>query len=141
MMVVRAARADEQNRTNAAYAKWGYSGKAELEDTVILAELDGELVGLVRQTLEGGVVMLRGMYVALNMQRQGVGTAMLGEFVKHLGKRDCYCIPYEHLVHFYGRYGFEVLQPKDAPVFLAERLANYRADGGNVLLMRRRGKI
>jgi GNAT superfamily N-acetyltransferase len=141
MMVVRVAREDERNRVNAAYRDWGYCGRAEREDTVILAELEGEMIGLVRQNLEGGVVMLRGMCVAPNMQRQGVGTAMLGEFVKHLGERDCYCIPYEHLVNFYGRYGFEVLSPENAPAFLAKRLAHYRADGGQVLLMHRPGTL
>jgi GNAT superfamily N-acetyltransferase len=132
-MVVRVAREDEQNQVNALYAAWGYAGKAELKDTVILAEIEG--------SLEGGVALLRGMYVAPNAQRKGVGTALLGEFVKQFGERDCYCIPYEHLLDFYGRCGFEVLPSKAAPTFLAERLAQYRADGGRVLLMRRPGNV
>lgn len=140
-MIVRVAREDERNQVNALYAAWGYAGKAEPKDTVILAEIEGELVGLVRQSLEGGVVLLRGMYVAPNAQRKGVGTALLGEFVKQFGERDCYCLPYEHLLDFYGRCGFEVLPSKAAPTFLAERLAQYRADGGRVLLMRRPGNI
>jgi hypothetical protein len=42
------------------------------------------------------------------------------------------------LVAFYGQIGFAVVDPEATPVFLAERLAEYRKSGEDVILMRRR---
>ena len=43
------------------------------EDALLLAEHDGELIGIVRLTTEEGVVVLRGMQVHPRFQRQGTG--------------------------------------------------------------------
>ena len=139
VLIVRVAREDELKRINDAYTAFRYSGKAEPKDTVILAERGSDLVGLVRGTVEQGVQMLRGMYVAPDTQRQGVGSALLRRFVELLGEHDCYCLPYTHLTGFYGADGFQPLAPEDAPVFLATRLTEYRKDGGDTLLMKRPG--
>lgn len=138
-LTVRVAQEDELKRINDAYAAFGYSGKAEPQDTVIFAERGGHLVGLVRGTVEHSVQMLRGMYVAPQAQRQGVGSALLRRFVEKLGENDCYCLPYTHLIGFYGAGGFQPLAPENAPAFLATRLSEYRNDGGDVLLMKRPG--
>jgi len=42
-----------------------------------------------------------------------------------------------HLVGFYGQAGFREYTSGEAPLFLAERLANYRKRGLQVLLMHR----
>jgi GNAT superfamily N-acetyltransferase len=135
--IIREARADELDRVRAAYAEWGYGAGANPEDTILLAESDGELLGIVRRTDESGTLMLRGMQVAPEARGQGVGTRLLESFVRGLDGRECYCIPYAHLVAFYRRAGFEVQAPEGAPAFLAERLSGYRAAGLDVILMRR----
>lgn len=48
---------------------------------------------------------------------------------------ECYCIPYVHLVRFYGPAGFVEVAPASAPSFLAERMADYRRRGLNVTIM------
>jgi hypothetical protein len=48
-----------------------------------------------------------------------------------------WCLPYEHLVRFYARAGYAVVQAGDLPAFLAERLARYLAQGQRVVAMRR----
>jgi len=134
---VRIAAPDEFECVRTTYAAWGYGGGANSADTIFVAEGAGELLGLVRLTREHGTTMLRGMQVAPNARRQGVGTRLLETFVAALGGQECYCIPYSHLVAFYGSQGFELQPPELAPVFLAERLAGYRERGLNVVLMRR----
>ena len=97
------------------------------------------MIGIVRKTVEHGTVMLRGMHIAPTESRQGIGTQLLRAFERTLDTRDCLCIPYTHLVSFYGLAGFTPLEEATAPAFLQERLANYRARGRSVLVMRRRG--
>jgi GNAT superfamily N-acetyltransferase len=134
---VRTGHPEELSRVRTTYAAWGYTACAEPNDLVFLAERDGELIGLVRRTQEYDTLMLRGMHVAPAAQGQGVGTRLLHVFVAELAGRECYCIPYAHLVDFYGRKGFEVVSPDDSPSSLAERLAGHRKDGLDVVIMRR----
>jgi GNAT superfamily N-acetyltransferase len=138
---VRVAHPREHARARAAYDAWGYDGGVHPADTVLVAEEEpgGELVGVVRLTLEEGTRMLRGMQVAPRAQRRGVGTQLLRALVARLGRESCYCVPYAHLVDFYGRAGFAEQPLAGAPAFLVERLARYRGEGLAVTLMRRPG--
>ena len=135
---IRPARPEELDRVHAAYFEWGYGGGAELDDDVLLAERDGNLLGLVRCTRENGITVLRGMQVAPPARRQGIGTRLLNEFVRRFGDLECYCVPYRHLIAFYGSEGFAVVHPREQPPsFLAERVAKYKAAGLDVILMHR----
>lgn len=134
---IRIALHSEVNRIRAVYQQWGYGGGVTPHDVVFLAERDGEIVGIVRETEEHGVLLLRGMQVSPGEQRRGVGSLLLRAFMGRLNGRECYCVPYTHLIDFYARSGFE-RDPEDlAPGFLQERLAKYRNEGRSVLLMRR----
>jgi GNAT superfamily N-acetyltransferase len=134
---IRIAGRDERNRILAVYAALGYRREVNPLDHVWLAESASEAIGIVRVAAEQGTLVLRGMRIAEHAQRQGLGTRMLGAVAEWLGERECYCVPYPHLVGFYGRIGFAVLEPASAPVFLAGRLMNYRRSGEDVILMRR----
>jgi GNAT superfamily N-acetyltransferase len=141
MIEVRRAIAEEFSRAVNFYAERRYGGGIRPEDAVLLAEHDGELVGIVRLTAEEGVVVLRGMQVHPRFQGQGIGKRLLATVAHELGSRGCFCIPYAHLVGFYGRIGFHVIKPAKAPTFLRLRLERYqdRADGNEYLIMRREG--
>jgi hypothetical protein len=56
MIEVRRAMAEEISRAVNFYAERRYGGGIRPEDAVLLAEHDGELVGIVRLTAEEGVV-------------------------------------------------------------------------------------
>ena len=60
---------------------------------------------------------------------------------QELDGKGCFCIPYAHLVGFYGGIGFHVMEPAKAPTFLRLRLEKYRdrGDGNDYLIMRREG--
>jgi len=127
---VRIARPADFGRIVAAYSAWGYSGGMTLVDTAWLAEADDELIGVVRVSPENGTLVLRGMRIAEDWRRRGIGTRMLRELAAWLGHRECYCIPYDHLVGFYGQIGFAEIATGAVPAFLAARLADYRKRRG-----------
>jgi GNAT superfamily N-acetyltransferase len=95
-------------------------------------------VGIVRVAEEQGTLVLRGMRIAEHVRRQRLGIRMLEALAEWLQDRECYCVPYPHLVGFYGQIGFTIIEPVAAPLFLAERLVDYRRNGEDVILMRRR---
>jgi predicted N-acetyltransferase YhbS len=80
--------------------------------------------------------MLRGLRVAPAWHRRRIGSRLLRAFVADLGDEVCYCVPYTHLVPFYGEVGFKPMRAEDAPPFLLKRLAGYKRGGMDVLLMR-----
>ena len=63
LIEVRRAMAEDIWRVLNFYAERRYGGGIRPEDAVLLAEHDGELVGIVRLSAEEGVVVLRGMQV------------------------------------------------------------------------------
>ncbi len=138
---VRRATPEDISRALNFYAEQRYGGGIRPEDAVLLAERDGDLVGIVRLAAEEGVIVLRGMQVHPRFQRQGIGEILLLAVAKELDGRDCFCLPYAHLVGFYGGIGFRVIEPAEAPTFLRLRLERYRnrGDGEKYLIMRRDG--
>ena len=134
---IRIARPDEHSYVLSIYAAFGYRRTIDPADTVWLAEKGEDAIGIVRVAAEQGILVLRGMRLAEHARRQRLGTQMLQEIDKWLGDRECYCVPYPHLVDFYGQIGFTVLEPAVAPKFLAERVAEYRRSGQEAILMRK----
>jgi GNAT superfamily N-acetyltransferase len=141
LIEVRHATAEDISRAVNFYAERRYGGDIRPEDSVLLAEHDGELVGIVRLTAEEDVVVLRGMQVHPRFQRQGIGKRLLATVAQELDGRGCFCIPYAHLVGFYGGIGFRAIEPAKAPTLLRLRLEKYqdRGDGNEYLIMRREG--
>jgi GNAT superfamily N-acetyltransferase len=134
-VTVRAAQSSDINRIFGAYETWGYRGGIQPEDTAWLAEAADELIGVVRIAPENGTLVLRGMRIAEQWRRRGIGSQMLRVLAAWLGNRECYCVPYAHLVDFYGQIAFTEIAPDAAPRFLAERLAEYRRRALNVTIM------
>jgi GNAT superfamily N-acetyltransferase len=114
----------------------GYGGGITPADTAWLAEAAGELIGVVRVAPEHGTLVLRGMRIAEQWQRHGIGTRLLTSVGSWLDEgRRCYCIPYTHLVHFYGQIGFVEIATAAAPTFLSSRVAEYKHHSLDVLIM------
>lgn len=135
---VRIADASEHDALTALYRTWGYRAGIADGSIVYAATRETDVVGLVRRTDEYGTTMLRGMFIHPMHRRQRVGEQLLATFAADLPAVDCYCVPFVHLISFYGRAGFAVIPEDTAPRFLIERLALYRAEGHEMLIMRRR---
>ena len=137
LIIVRTARAQEYPHLAELYERWGYCGGLHASDSIYVAEATGQVVGIVRRTVEHDVLMLRGMQVDPAYRRQGVGTLLLRALVADVAGRECFCIPFDHLATFYRQGGFEVVPEATVPRFLAARLAQYRQEGHKVMVMRR----
>jgi GNAT superfamily N-acetyltransferase len=119
------------------YRRVGYGAGVSAADLTLAARVDGRLAGALRLCEEGGVIVLRGMQVAPECQRRGVGHALLARCLPWLDRGEAYCLPYDHLAGFYGRAGFKPAPSNTLPPFLGARLAGYRLAGRRVLAMRR----
>jgi GNAT superfamily N-acetyltransferase len=119
------------------YERVGYGAGVSADDLTLAARVDGRLAGAVRLSEEAGVIVLRGMQVDPAYQRQGIGRALLAYCLPWLDRHEAYCLPYEHLLGFYGMAGFKPAASDTLPAFLASRLGGYLAAGQRVRAMRR----
>jgi hypothetical protein len=119
------------------YAEAGYGAAINPADTVVVAKSFGQVAGVVRLCPEEGVTVLRGMQIKETFQRPGIGARMLLACEPYLEGRQSFCLPYAHLVTFYGAARFVVAGKAALPEFLAQRLSLYSAQGKDILAMRR----
>lgn len=134
---IRVAHPAEFAQLDGLCRNWGYHAGIARADTVYVAQAADRTIGLVRRTRETTTTMLRGMHVDPAYQRRGVGDRLLSALVADLVDVECFCIPFAHLTSFYGRAGFVVVPEATAPAFLGQWLHRYRAEGHDVLIMRR----
>ncbi len=124
------------------YRSCGYTGPTEPDDQVVLATEGKRIVGAVRLVQEKGVFLLRGMNVAKDRQRRGIGVAMLRAFKDLCAERArgvvfLTCGP--HLENFYGRIGFKKAGADSAPQFLKDRRDGYASKFGPQIILLRPG--
>ncbi|MBN1312754.1 MAG: GNAT family N-acetyltransferase [Anaerolineae bacterium] len=138
MVTTREAWPEEFDRVVEFYRLIGYEAIINQKDAIVVSEEGGELCGAARLCLERGILVLRGVRVREEYQRQGIGTQLLRALVPVIRGRECFCIPHRYLRSFYGQIGFVEVDPAAAPPFLAERHVEYRSGGGlDVIIMRR----
>jgi len=119
------------------YARNGYPGGIAPGDLVLLAERDGDVVGVVRLVEEDGHLLLRGMFLDESERGRGLGGRMLGGLSDAIGERTCWLVCGRHLARFYGQVGFRPAPDGDAPPHLRERAARYALDHGPQTILRR----
>jgi N-acetylglutamate synthase-like GNAT family acetyltransferase len=134
---IRQANADELEKVNAFYKSCGYYASANPADVAYVAEDEDSIIGAVRLSIENKIPVLRGMFVDKKYQRKGIGKLMLFHFEKALPNQDCFCLPFSHLVDFYGIIGFRQIDKSDLPPHLQQRLEQYLADGLKMTAMKR----
>lgn len=140
-VVLEVLTADHFPDAQTFYATVGYDGAIADDCTVFAARLDDRIIGVVRLAPENGVTVLRGMMIAREHQRNGIGTQMLRFMEPYIGDSDVYCLPHGWLEAFYGQIGFVKCDPLTAPTHLQERLANQKPKHPQMIIMaRRRGK-
>ena len=134
---LREATRDDHERVRAFYVACGHSGVFDPADRVLLAEAGGRVLGAVRLCREHGTQVLRTMRVHPEAQRRGIGRLLLRRFESMLSPGDCYCLPYAHLVGFYGAIGFAPVPREALPPHLAARLDGYLRERPTMIAMRR----
>ena len=137
-MNLHSAKAREIGDLATFYRITAYGGSVAPEDRVAYATEGERIIAAGRLSEEEGVLVLRGMRVLKEHRGRGVGSAILDFLVSVEDNRDCYCISYNYLRHFYAAKGFDKIKPSDAPKFLSERFNSYRARDLDVILMRKK---
>jgi predicted N-acetyltransferase YhbS len=120
-----------------SYARNGYSGGIAEGDVVLVAERDGDVVGVVRLVEEDGHLLLRGMFLDEAERGRGLGGRMLGRLSDAIGERACWLVCGRHLARFYGQVGFRPAPEGESPPHLRERAARYALDHGPQVILRR----
>ena len=108
------------------YDQFDYKGVISRDDTILTATEGHRIIGVVRICHEEGILVLRGMEVDPPLQRTGIGSLMLRQLDKVIGKEECWGISLGHLEKFYGQIGFHFVDTENAPLHLRERILNYR---------------
>lgn len=110
---VRLATSEEIGWINSRYDEVGFVPSEISTEKIVIAEVGGEKAGLGRlvQITEDDAE-LGGMLVFENFRGHGIA----GKIVELLLQQSrsykrVFCIPFEHLNEFYGRYGFSKLEP------------------------------
>ncbi len=127
----------EAGRINLFYVGRGSMTSVNNDLAVYIAEDAGVIIGAVRLCREEGRTLLRTMHVDAAYRGRGIGRRLLEAFQEAVRDVECYCIPFQHLVRFYGMIGFATIPPEQAPPHIQERLRQYRARGMNGIVMRR----
>ncbi len=119
------------------YSSVGYTPKIQQSDIVLCAFEESKIIGVVRIAHEHEVLVLRGMMIAEEHQRQGLGTKMIKKLEHSIGKNDCFCIPHDWLEGFYGQIGFIKTEDCLGPKHLQTRLIEVRKEHPHLILMKR----
>jgi GNAT superfamily N-acetyltransferase len=137
-MDIHSAKASEIGDLANFYRITDYGGSVAPADRGVYATEEGRIIGAGRLSEKEGVLILRGMRVLKEHRGRGVGSAIIDSLVRKESSRDCYCIPYNNLQHFYAAKRFEEIKPLEAPNFICNRFRDYRARGLDVILMRKK---
>jgi GNAT superfamily N-acetyltransferase len=137
MIRIRTGTAEDVERINGFYASCGSSAKVDPGETVLVAEEGDAMVGAVRLCTERGHLVLRTMLVQKDRRGEGIGRRMLLALEGLIRDRDCYCLPFDRLVDFYGGIGFVQIPAYQAPPHLQERRRRYLEKGEKILVMKR----
>lgn len=119
------------------YEHVGYGGGVQATDQVLVIRHGQQIVAAVRLCKEHGILVLRGMFVDPEYQRQGYGVRLLESAAIVIGAAECWCVPHAHLVQFYSRAGFREQEVDSIPGFLVERQAQYERNGYPASVMQR----
>ena len=128
---------EEYPAAQAFYSSVKYYTPIVESDKVFIAKKADEIVGVVRLSFEEGYTLLRGMFIAPHLQRQGIGSLMIKELEKHIESRAAYCLPHGWLENFYGQIGFRKISDIEAPPHMQIRINEYRNIHPQMIVMGR----
>jgi len=133
---IEQAKSPDTENVSRHYGICKYGGNASEESTITFVGKTGKtIVGALRLAKEDGYLVLRAMQVLPILRCMGIGSKMLQSIAPILGCEKIYCLPYRHLVDFYGKIGFKTADEATLPEFLNLRLKKYLNKGLQVCAM------
>ncbi len=139
-LIVRELKGPQADIVKKLYESEGHGIEIRNFDLFFAGFIENKLAASVRFCVEQGTAMLRTMRVAKKFQGRGLGLSMLKYFESYLNENsvnNTYCLPYSHLENFYGTIGFRSVEYESVPKFLQARFLKNRADGLDLLCMKR----
>lgn len=113
-LTTRLARPEDWPWVQERYAEQRFTASTA-QDTVLLADVDGERAGLGRLVpLSTGDVELGGLIVFERFRRGGIARALVEGLLAHGAPSErVFCIPFAHLLGFYASFGFVTIETQD----------------------------
>ncbi len=107
---VRAAKISEIEWINQRYDEVEFVHSVFEKETIAIAEFDGQKAGIGRLVnVNKGNLELGGMYVFELFRGKGIAGEIIEFLLSYVDSQTTvYCIPFQHLVPFYERYGFRL---------------------------------
>lgn len=112
-ITVRAADPSEIPWINERYERIHFMPSELPRDFIVIAEIDGARTGIGRIVpVAPGEGELGGIFVDEAFRGRGVAAKIVSYLLENApAHRKLYCIPFEHLSHFYQKFGFKPALP------------------------------
>lgn len=108
MLTIRKAQPTELNWVNAQYQQINFQLSDYSNELIAIAEVNSKKAGVGRLvTVDGNTLELGGMYVLENYRKDGVARTIVSFLMAQVQHKTLYCLPFEHLQHFYESCGFK----------------------------------
>jgi N-acetylglutamate synthase-like GNAT family acetyltransferase len=124
MLSLRTANKSEMAWINCCYDDLGFVHSDFNREIIAIAEYEGQKAGLGRLvTIDENNFELGGMYVFNQYRDKGIAKEIVRFLLNHVEcLQTVYCIPFQHLTHFYAGCGFEMcVQREQVPKEILEK--------------------
>ncbi|WP_053957192.1 GNAT family N-acetyltransferase [Inediibacterium massiliense] len=113
---LRIAKESDIEWINETYRKIGFKESEFSNEKIVVAESNIGIAGLGRlQEIDFESSELGGIYVLEDYRGKGIATKIVSELVSISNEyKYVYCIPFEHLEHFYKSFGFEDINDRES---------------------------
>ncbi len=119
---------------NRFYKANGHKGKCGRDDLVFTAGQTSSILAAVRFTAKSEGYLLRGLWVAVDQRGKTIGKRLLDYSLQQFHS-PVWCYPYQHLVSFYNKCGFQEVHADQIPDDIASPWEAYRSCGETFALM------
>lgn len=112
---IKKATEEEVNWVNNKYDEIQFQHSDLKNEMVVIATVDGQKAGIGRLVkINDETAELGGMYVFESFRGLGVASEIVKFLLKNKGQyKRIFCLPFENLKDFYGKYGFKIVKRKD----------------------------
>lgn len=122
-MLLRIATPGDAGWIQEQYEKVHFIPSDLARDVMVVAEIDGERVGMGRLVPAGeNAYELGGMYVDDAFRGRGIAHAIVEELIRLADDRDVYCVPFANLETLYAESGFRRIEAVNVPEKIQEKL-------------------
>ena len=118
------------------YKQFGQPTKTNRNDLIYAAFSKSIMQACLRIAPCGDSRLLRGVFVAPNCRKAGLGRGLIAHALAHCELDEVWTFPYEHLHTLYKELNFEPVTAENAAPPIREAFEAYTKQGKNISLMR-----